>query len=102
VANELPRQALDQAGEPRQVGSSRIAGWEEIKPLYLPPGLVIEPPPVRIHASRRTKSHLPIAMNVQPEIAAAMVALGHELAVQELPGTLCPGGSAVSASAPPR
>jgi hypothetical protein len=63
------------------------SGCNNIQPRYLGLGVVIKPMPVRIHTGRRTKSHLPIAMDSMAKLASAMIALDHDLTIHEFTGT---------------
>jgi hypothetical protein len=64
------------------------SGYGNVKPRYLEFGVVIESAPVPVHTGRRTKSHLPIAMDFMAKLAPAMIALDHDLLIHEFAGTL--------------
>jgi len=86
LANELARQPLNQIAAPEERGSLP-PGRDDIKPRYLELGVVIKPVPVRIHTRRRAKSHLPVALDSLAKLAAAMIALDHDLTDHEFAGT---------------
>jgi hypothetical protein len=88
VKNGLAQRPLDRIAEPGQDAGLPRSGRDDVKPRYLESGVVIQPVPVRIHTGRRTKSHLPIALDFMAELAAAMIALNHDLTVPEFAAML--------------
>jgi len=88
VKNGLAQRPLDRIAEPGQGAGLPRSSRDDVKPRYLEFGVVIQPPPVRVHTDWRTKSHLPIAMDFMAELAAAMIALHHDLTVPEFAAAL--------------
>jgi hypothetical protein len=86
--SDLAQRPLGRIAEPGQGAGLPRSGYDNVKPRYLEFGVVIESAPVPVDTGRRTKSHLPISMDSMAKLAAAMIALDHDLLIHEFAGTL--------------
>jgi hypothetical protein len=74
------KSAWQMAGEAReqtQAEDRQIVICWQIQALYFEPGFFLQPLLVGRYASRRTKSHMPVALHAEPKLATTMVATQH-------------------------